>query len=124
MSAKKKRRKTPGIGIDMHILVNVPKKEIDHFWEPVPRGNLVWWTLPVQPKKFKVGEYLYFQIGSEIVARVQIEEISKDDLICDSTKRDWKGVHLCWSGGMLERLENPLPGESLRRGFKYLDVTP
>lgn len=105
------------------ILVRVPKGEVDHFWDEIPDGNVAWWTLSSTPRRFETGEHVYFQIGNEVVARARVEEIRVDERVCEDTGRTWKGCHLVWSKGALERLPSPCEGTKLTRGFCYFSYT-
>jgi len=103
------------------ILVRVPQKEIAHFWEPIFTDEIAWWTLPCQPVRCGKGDRIWFQIGDEVVARARISWIEHATKRCESTGRIWRGVHLGWSGGDLERLEVPREGKGLTRGFMYYE---
>ncbi len=105
----------------MNILVRVPKSEEEHFWEDTPGAIYEWWTLGKTPTKLKPGDYIYFQIKDKIEARAFIHSIQKGDQSCDATDRLWKGVHIIWPISAFEKLDAPLPGLPLTRGFCYVD---
>jgi len=103
------------------ILVRIPKAEEDHFWEDTPVTNISWWTLSQKPRNLEAGEYIYFLQGSKVVAKALIGSIQEDELTCEQTGREWKGVHICWIARDLEKLEDPVEGPKLTRGFRYYE---
>jgi hypothetical protein len=105
----------------MNIVVIIPKKEEDHFREEISEDAEAWWTLPKRPRKLDLGDKVWFQLKGDIIAHVQVVDIREENLVCDSTGREWKGIHLVWNGGDLKYLKNPVPGVKLTRGFQYYD---
>lgn len=102
------------------LVVWVPKREIAHFWDETPADALEWWTLAVRPKRFELGDFIYFQIGAALVARAKVSEIRADVRTCEATGRVWSGVHLVWRASDFERLETPQPWRVQHtRGYTY-----
>lgn len=108
----------------MNILVRVPKSEVEHFWEKFEiEGEELdeFWSLSKMPKNALRLEYIYFQIGKEIVARAKICGLAINEELCLSTRRSWTGCQVYWHQKDFEKIE-PLPGKNLTRGFCYLEV--
>lgn len=104
------------------ILVRVPKREIEHFWEPIGPDRVAWWTLSRAPKDCGVGDTIWFQIEDEVVASAKVTFVDTEERECDSTGRAWNGVHLGWEGGTLKKLDKARKGEKLTRGFMYYNT--
>jgi len=102
------------------ILVRVPRSEVEHFWEPITSYEVAWWTLSRCPKRCGVGDVIWFQIEDQIVARAPVTFVDRDPRECESTGRVWRGVHLGWDGGTLEKLETPATGHKPDAGFSIL----
>ena len=122
------------------IVVRVPKSEVAHFWDDHDQP-FEFWTLGKTPTRFEAGNFIYFQIDDMIVAKAQVcKVISKMDepqagdgpekivdknlesmntLICESTGRSWTGTHLVWMIQDFTRIDPPIPGTAVTRGFRY-----
>jgi hypothetical protein len=103
------------------IVVAVPKAEVDHFWEPIPEGNIAWWTLSRKPKRLRVGDYIYFAISNELVAKAVVRELREDRRVCEATGRTWEGVHVVWNAGDLQKLKDKSAWK-ISRGFHYFQI--
>ncbi len=122
------------------IVVRVPKAEVAHFWDDHDQP-FEFWTLGKTPTRFEAGNFIYFQIDDLIVAKAQVclvipkmterltesctEKVvdknleSVNTLICESTGRSWTGTQLVWMVQDFIRIDPPIPGTAVTRGFRY-----
>ena len=116
------------------IVVKVPRDEVDHFWhELLPSGDREveeFWHLPAPPRRCGAGDWIWFQVGDQLVARARIDRVHpKASRICELTGRKWKGALVFWAAHDFEKLEHPMPGiPKFTRGVRYReaadDATP
>lgn len=103
------------------IVVKVPKSEEAHFWEEHDPDSDEWWTLASKPKHCQEGDFIWFELQGQIVAKAQIEWIDTKSRHCDATDREWKGVHVGWSSSKFIKLDSPKEGVGVWRGFRYYE---
>jgi hypothetical protein len=114
------------------IIVRVPKKEVEHFWEDTLLAY-EFWALGRTPVDLKVGNFIWFQIDKQIVARAPVDSIggsaannlvdknadTQQSITCETTGRRYTGCLVFWRSTDFEKLNHPLPGTNLQRGFCY-----
>ena len=103
-----------------NILVHIPQRELEHFWEETPEAHEEWWKVSARPRELSPGDFIYFEFGQQLVARARVDRIVEDELVCQVTGRVWSGVHVVWKAEDFERLEEPQPSPKVQRGFRYL----
>lgn len=107
------------------IIVRVPNGEVSHFWEDaeVDDGYEVeeFWQLGAVPQRLSPGDFVWFQIGTELVARACVDRIhAQASQRCASTGRMWRGALIWWKDADFERLAAPVSGiPGFTRGFRY-----
>lgn len=102
------------------IVVNIPEKELDHFWNDKSL-DIEWWTLKRLPIKLNKGCYIYFSSKGILKARAKIKDIKKCQLKCEITNRLWDGYNIIWDSKDFQKIKDKKLYDSGFRGFRYYE---
>lgn len=76
--------------------VNVPDKEIAHFWEEPPDGSWEFWSFRFEPE-CKVGDDIVFFHCNRPIAKAVVAKIERPgQSACDRTGRFRSGWKVFW----------------------------
>lgn len=101
----------------MDIIVHVPAKETEHFWEEHTEP-FEFWKLPHKPTKLEVGDTIWFSLANTIEAKATVSSIETTSTSCTTTDRTWSGCLIFWKSEEFQRVD-PFAGPKLTRGFRY-----
>lgn len=102
----------------MDILIAVPKKLVDHFWRDYLDEGEEFWKVHPKPVHVNPGDWLWFKIGNEIVAKAPLLRLQSGRMDCVSGK-SWDGHFVVWDLQKFEKLDKPIRCEKALRNYTY-----
>lgn len=104
----------------MHsIAVRVPRRHEDKFWDLDGYASSGKWSLERRPPHVGEGDYLYFAIGTELVARAPIVRLEGGLSTDGAPVADEPQARVHWDVSKMERLDPPVTFW-LSKGFRYV----